>query len=66
MLVCAAYAFSTLRSIGLVRAAIDAVLFVRKFLLDVAVVLGLHSSSSFDNLIIGNWSVFLSSFRAHA
>ena len=65
MLVCAACEFWKLRSIGQVRAANDDVLFVRKLLLD-TVVLGLHSSSPFDNLIIGNWSVFLSSFRAHA
>ena len=65
MLVCAACEFWTLRSIELVRAENDAVLFVRKFLLDVAVVLGLHSLSSFD-AIIGIWSVFPSSFRAHA
>ena len=52
-LVCTACESLVLRSIGLVREATDAVLFVRKFLLDVAVVLGLHSSSSIDILVIG-------------
>ena len=56
MLVCAACEALALRSIGLVRAANDAVVFVRKSRLEALVVLGLHLSSSFDNVIIDNSS----------
>ena len=56
LVVCAAYEAFALRSMGLVRAANDAVVFVRKSRLEAVVALGLHSWSSFDNGIIGNSS----------
>ena len=56
MLVCAAHESSALRSIGLVRATNDAVVFVTKSRLEALVVLGMHSWSSCDNIIVGNSS----------